>query len=91
VEAHISTQLDPQNIRVLSRVSSNGSGAEKASPSLPETTNQSPIRTGKPPGIVTGQPMPSYPVPPMVYGRSAGSGDNMDGWFDRWIRPLMQP
>jgi len=29
----------------------------------------------------------------MVYGLpdpSAASGNNMDDWFDRWIKPLMQ-
>jgi hypothetical protein len=45
------------------------------------------------PGVITGQPMPDYPVPPMVFGlpdRSAASGDNMDDWFARWIKPLME-
>jgi hypothetical protein len=37
--------------------------------------------------------MPDYPIPPMVYGLpdpSAASGDNMDDWFYRLIKPLMQ-
>lgn len=35
----------------------------------------------------------AFPVPPMVYGLpdpSVAAGDNMDDWFDRWIKPLMQ-
>jgi hypothetical protein len=30
----------------------------------------------------------------MVYGLqdpSSAAGDNMDDWFDRWIKPLMRP
>jgi hypothetical protein len=37
--------------------------------------------------------MPDYPVPPMVFGlpdRSTESDDNMDDWFSRWIKPLME-
>jgi len=30
----------------------------------------------------------------MVYGlpdRSDAAGDNMDDWYDRWIKPLIRP
>jgi hypothetical protein len=36
----------------------------------------------------------AFPVPAMVYGLpdpSVAAGDNMDDWFDRWIKPLMRP
>lgn len=35
----------------------------------------------------------AFPVPPMVYSLpdpSAAAGDNMDDWFDRWIKPPTQ-
>jgi hypothetical protein len=37
--------------------------------------------------------MPKYPVLPMLFGfsdRPAPSGDNMDDWFNRWIKRLME-
>ena len=36
---------------------------------------------------------PSDPLPPPVFGlpdQSAASGDNMDDWFSRWIKPLIR-
>jgi hypothetical protein len=49
-----------------------------------------PAQTGWPPAS---RPTPDYPIPPMVYGLpdpSATSGDNMDDWFARWVKPLLQ-
>jgi len=86
-----STQpADPRNIRVLSRtVVPGGSGSSSA----PAISIRPQPQTATPPGIITGQPMPDYPVPPMVFGlpdRPAASGDEMDDWFSRWIKPLME-
>ena len=76
-QSGISTQLDPRNIRVLNRVSSNSRGAEKASPSLPDTANQSPLRTGKPPGIVTGQ------LKDQLVAIQRGHAPDAHGWVER--------
>ncbi len=82
------TQADPRNIRVLSRIPAPG-----ATPAAPDSAN-TPQQAGKPPGLVTGQPTPDYPVPPWLFGlpdRSAASGDDMDDWYTRWVKPLLQP
>ncbi len=82
------TQTDPRNIRVLSRIPAPG-----ATPAAPDSANTS-QQAGKPPGLVTGQPMPEDPVPPWLFGlpdRSAPSGDDIDDWYTRWIKPLLQP
>ena len=84
-------QRTPQSVRVLSgrpvMPNSSGAGQGRAStPGISEPTAQS----GWPPAT---RPVPGYPIPPMVYGLpdpSAASGNNMDDWFDRWIKPLMQ-
>jgi len=66
-------------------------------PSSQTSAPARPYQPGPPPqsGSPTegSQPLP-FPVPPMVYGLpdpSTASGDNMDDWFDRWIKPLMRP
>ena len=86
-------QSAPHSIRVLSGrlVMPGNSDAGQGSASTPRIPNPSPAQNGWPPA--NARPVPDYPVPPMVYGLpdpSATSGDNMDDWFDRWIRPLMQ-
>jgi hypothetical protein len=81
------TQTDPRNVRVLGRIAAPG-----ATLSLPDNANTSP-QAGRPPGLVSGQPMPDYPVPPWLFGlpdRSAASGDDMDDWYTRWVKPLLQ-
>lgn len=88
-----STQIDPRNIRVLRRVG--GPDVTQAgSPSSPSTApNQPQPQAGRPPGLIAGQPMPDYPVPPMVFGLpdpSTAPGNNMEDWLSRWIKPLMQ-
>ena len=56
------TQSDPRNVRVLARIAAPG-----ATPSLPD--NASPSQQAvRPPGFITGQPMPDYPVPPWLFG-----------------------
>jgi hypothetical protein len=81
----------PQSVRVLSGrlVMPNSSGAGQGRASTPGIS-EPPAQSGWPPAT---RPVPDYPIPPMVYGLpdpSAASGDNMDDWFDRWIKPLMQ-
>jgi hypothetical protein len=81
------TQGDPRNIRVLSRINPPG-----ATPSLPDNANTS-QQAGGPPGLVSGEPMPDYPVPPWLFGlpdRPAATGDDMDDWYTRWVKPLIQ-
>ena len=82
------TQSDPRNIRVLSRIPAPG-----VTPSLPDNANTS-QQAAAPPGLVSGEPMPNYPVPPYLFGlpdRSAASGDDMDDWYTRWVKPLVRP
>jgi hypothetical protein len=82
------TQSDPRNVRVLSRIPAPG-----ATPAAPDSANTSQQAT-KPPGLVSGQPMPDYPVPPWLFGlpdRSTSNGDDMDDWYTRWVKPLLQP
>jgi hypothetical protein len=80
---------DPRNIRVLSRKVVPG-GTRSGSSSPPAISSGPQPQTTKPLGVITGQPMPDYPVPPMVFGLPDRSGDNMDDWFSRWIKPLME-
>ena len=83
---------DPRNIRVLSRTVVRG-GTRSGTSSSPAISSQLQPQTTRPLGVITGQPIPAYPVPPMVFGlpdRSAASGDDMDDWFARWIKPLME-
>ena len=83
-----STQTDPRNIRVLSRIPAPG-----ATPSMPDNANTS-QQVGGPLGLVSGQAMPDYPVPPWLFGlpdRPAAGGDDMDDWYARWVKPLLQP
>jgi hypothetical protein len=45
-------------------------------------------------GLVSGQAMPDHPVPGWLFGlpdQSAASGDDMDDWYTRWVRPLVRP
>jgi hypothetical protein len=79
------TQSDPRNIRVLSRLNPPG-----ATP-LPDSAN-TPQQAAKPPGLVSGLPMPDYPVPPSLFGLPdrAAAGD-ADDWYTRWVKPLLQP
>jgi hypothetical protein len=82
------TQGDPRNIRVLSRIPAPG-----ATPPLPNNAPTS-QQAATPPGLVSGQPMPDYPVPPFLFGlpdRATASGDDMDDWYARWVKPLLQP
>lgn len=80
--------VDPKGIRVLSsRILAPG-----VPPSALTVANQG-WPTSTPSGLVSGQPMPDYPVPPRLFGlpdRSAASGDDMDDWYTRWIKPLIQ-
>src|SRR5262249_23678467 len=80
-------QGDPRNIRVLSRIPAPG-----ATPPLPDNANAS-QRVGKPPGLVSGQPKPDYPVPPWLFGlpdRPAAHGGDADDWYARWVKPLLE-
>jgi hypothetical protein len=82
------TQGDPRNVRVLSRIPAPG-----ATPPVPDNANKSQPAAG-PRGPVSGRPMPDHPVPPWLFGlpdRSAPSGDDMDDWYTRWIKPLVRP
>jgi hypothetical protein len=50
-------------------------------------------QAGRLPGLVSSRPVPDYPVPPQLFGlpdRSAGSGDDIDDWYTRWVKPLIQ-
>jgi hypothetical protein len=87
-----STRGDARNIRVLSsRILPHGGGS--ANGTLPANPDQPSARRVRPAGLFTGQPVPDYPVPPQLFSlpdRSAASGDDMDDWFARWIKPLLQ-
>jgi len=79
--------VDPRNIRVLSRIPAPG-----AAPSLSDRANTS-QQAARLPGLVSGQPMPDYPVPPWLFGlpdRPAASRDDVDDWYTRWVKPLLQ-
>jgi hypothetical protein len=81
------TQGDPRNIRVLARI--NPPGAPSSLPDNAPTSQQAAM----PPALVSGQPVPDYPVLPFLFGlpdRSAASGDDMDDWYTRWVKPLLQ-
>jgi hypothetical protein len=78
----------PDKIRVLSGrlVVPNGAGVAGSTPVLP---NSSLPQSGWPPAIADRRPMPDYPLPPpSVYGLPDRNADNMDDWFNRWIKPL---
>jgi hypothetical protein len=81
------TQSDPRNIRVLGRITATG-----ATSSLPDNANTSQPETNSP-GLVGGRPVPDYPMPPWLFGlpdQSAASSDDMDDWYTRWVKPLLQ-
>ena len=84
--------LDPKDVRVPVRVPPDDTGTTSFRPArIPNTP--APPQPGSPLRILSGEPMPKYPLPPMVFGlqdRSAASSDNMDDWYNRWIKPLMQ-
>jgi hypothetical protein len=80
-------QTDRSQVRVLSSrvLAPDGSPFQST---VPSQVRQQPDR---PLGIVTGQPMPDYPVPPSVFGlpdQSAATGDNMDDWLAGWIKSI---
>jgi hypothetical protein len=84
-------QRPAQSIRVLSSpfFMPNGTSAGRGTASAPGISGPQ-AQSDWPPAT---RPVPEYPVPPMVYGLpdpSDKSGDNMDDWFKRWIKPLMQ-
>jgi hypothetical protein len=57
----------------------------------PAASESPPVQPSRSLGIVTRQPMPDYTVSPPIFGppdQSATSGDDMDDWFARWIKPL---
>lgn len=65
-------------------LSASPNAAAPSQPGPPQQRSQQP-QDGRPLG---------FPVPPMVYGLSdpsVSAGDNMDDWFDRWIKPLIRP
>jgi hypothetical protein len=87
------TQPDPKDLRTLSSFIRAPDGslipAPLGGPNPPQTQAQS----DRPLGLFSGEPMPGYPMPPPIFDfpdRSTRSGDNMDDWFTRWIKPLMQ-
>jgi hypothetical protein len=60
---------------------------------MPDRANASQQAVGQP-GLVSGVPMSNDPVPPYLFGlpdRSAASGDDMDDWYTRWVKPLVRP
>jgi hypothetical protein len=80
---------DAKNIRFLRRVTLAPDGSLIPDP-LPAWDQP---QSAQPSNLLSGKPMPNYPVPPMLLGfsdRSAASGGNMDDWFNRWIKPLME-
>jgi hypothetical protein len=82
------TQTDPRNIRVLSRIPVPG-----ATSAAPDSAN-TPQQASKSAGPISGQSTPDYPVPPWLFGlpdRSTSNGDDMDDWYTRWVKPLLQP
>jgi hypothetical protein len=55
----------------------------------PGASQQGPTQgTTRLPGLVTGRPMPNYPVPIWdLFDPSPASGDGAEDWFSRWIGP----
>lgn len=83
-------QASPNNIRVLSGrfIVPNGGAVSAQAAGLP---NFSTTQGGWRPAPADRLAVPDYPVPPPpVYGLPDPSADNMDDWFDRWIKPLFQ-
>jgi hypothetical protein len=83
------------------RVPQAGAGvpANAAEKPAPSSTDVAPAQSAQTPqpiaplGLFTGKPMPNYSVPPPIWDFSnddGSKGDNIDDWFDRWIRPLME-
>jgi hypothetical protein len=84
-------QPAPEDIRVLSSRFAwlNPGGGVPGNPPLPNGANP-PAQAGWRPA--TTRPVPD-PAPPIDYGlldSTAAWGDNMDDWFSRWIKPLLQ-
>lgn len=68
-----------------------GNWASSLAPGVPNQPKPSPQVNGLP-GIVSGQPMPNYPVPPPIWGPPGDSRTTSDdeNWYARWRR-LMIP
>jgi hypothetical protein len=91
-QSNNATQVEPSDIRVLHRFIRAPDGnlvpAPLGGPNQPQTGPQS----DRPLGPLSGQPMPNYPVLSPILGfqdRSTTSGDDIDDWFARRIKPLM--
>jgi len=43
--------------------------------------------------LVSGKPIPNYPIPPSIWGfpdSSTTTSDSVEDWFNRWIRPYVE-
>ena len=87
-------QVDPQSVRILSRVAPpNDAYSDKRSSSPSSVLDQAQNATmGRPNTIAPGQQALDFPFPPIfgLTNPSTASGVDMSDWFDRWVKPLIQ-
>ncbi|MBV8918387.1 M23 family metallopeptidase [Bradyrhizobium sp.] len=81
-----------KNIRVLTGrfAPSNRGGGAPGRSSPPLAPSPAAEQSGWPPAHADRRPVPEHPVPPppSIYGLPDPSANNMDDWFNRWIKPL---
>ena len=73
-------------VRILSRRVLNPSPTAVPDDTVPAASSP---QANRPLGIFSGKPMPSYPVPPPIFGlpdRSRVVGDDDENWYARWRR-----
>jgi hypothetical protein len=82
----------PKSMRVLTScfaAPNPGAGVALGS-SSPPLVPRPPSQSCRPPAPTDRRPAPEYqmPPPPSVYGLWDRDTDNMDDWFNRWIKPF---
>jgi len=85
-------ETDPRNFRILSRFTRAPDGTLIPAPLGVPNLPQRPSQGDRPVGLFNNQPTPNSRVPAPVFGLpdvSAMPSDNMDDWFSRWIKPLL--
>jgi len=86
-------QPEDAPFRYLSRRFVGRSGVPTNVNPRPDVLNQAVPRSAGSQGLINGQPMPNYAVPPPIFGlpdQSAVAKDDANEWFDRWIRPFVR-
>ncbi|WJR76489.1 hypothetical protein [Bradyrhizobium sp. NP1] len=85
------TVVDANRIRVLSSRIAPRNGGSVGSAEIPSQLEAPPSQTNRLAGLVSGQPMPDFPLPPSVWGfsdSSTSSADDGQDWFNRWLRTV---